>query len=154
MNTIKKKLLLLLTLSMGGSMLLAGIALTVITKNNYEESTRTDFNNYYERARSTFMMLSSETQFYASELAQRETVKNTLNLISEYSDINNYQANIYDEEKKNIARTLFQYAKSSHLHEIRIYDNAGWLTAFSSPEHKIMGIVSFHKGKQIGRAHV
>ena len=149
MNTIKKKLLLLLALSMGGSMLLAGISLSIIIKNNYEESTRNDFNNYYERARSTFKKMSGDTRFYSSELAERETLKNALNLISEYADINNYQANIYDEEKKNIARMLYEYAKSSQLHELKVYDQDGWLTAFSTPDHALMGIISFHKGKPI-----
>jgi len=149
MNTIKKKLLLLLTLSMGGSMLLAGISLSVIIKNNYEESTRTDFNNYYERARSTFKKIHVDTQFFSDELAVRDSVKTALNLISEYSDIKNYQANIYDEEKKKIAHTLYEYAKSSQLHEIKVYDKNGWLTAFTRPKHISMGIVSFSKGKPV-----
>ena len=149
MNTIKKKLLLLLTLSMGGSMLLAGISLSIIIKNNYEESAHTNFINYYERARSTFNKMSTDTHFFSSELAERETIKNSLNLISEYADVNNYQANIYDEEKKNIARILYEYAKSSRLHEIRVYDNDGWLTAFASPEHAMMGIISFQMGKPV-----
>lgn len=149
MNTIKKKLLLLLTLSMGGSMLLAGISLSIIIKNNYEESTRTDFNNYYERARSIFKKIHVDTQFFSDKLAVRDTVKTTLNLISEYSDIKNYQANIYDEEKKKIARILYEYAKSSQLHEIRVYDKNGWLTAFTRPDYIAMGIVSFSKGKPV-----
>ena len=149
MNSIKKKILLLLALSMGGSMLLAGISLSVITKNNYENSTRVNFEHYYDRARSTFKKISSDTSFYSSELSERETINNSLSLIYEYSDINDYQANIYDEEKKNIARTLYEYAKSSHLYEIKIYDKDGWLTAFSNPSHTLMGIISFYKGKPI-----
>lgn len=149
MNTIKKKILLLLLLSMGGSMLLAGISLSVIITNNYEESARKEFNLYYERARSIFNKISEDTKFYSSVLSERESVKDALNLISEYADINNYQANIYDEEKKNIARELYEYAKTSYLHEIKVYDNDGWLTAFASPDHEIMGIVSFDKGKPI-----
>ena len=149
MNTIKKKILLLLALSMSASMILAGISLSIIIKNNYEESARVGFNNYYERAKSTFKKIHLDTQFYSDELAKRETVKNALNLISEYADIKNYQANIYDDEKKNIARTLYEYAKSSHLYEIRVYDKNGWLTAFTIPSHTAMGIVSFEKGKPV-----
>ena len=148
-NSIKKKLLILLVLSIGGSMLLAGISLSIITKINYQESTRDDFENYYDRARSTFKKMSRDTAFYSSELSERETIKNSLSLISEYADINNYQENIYDEEKKNIARILYEYAKLSHLYEIKIYDKDGWLTAFSSPAHISMGIISFYKGEPI-----
>ena len=134
---------------MSGSMLLTGFFLTFIIKNNYEESTKLDFNNYYERAKSTFKKIEVDTLFYSNELSNRSSIKNALNLISEYSDINNYQANIYDEEKKNIARILLNYAKSSHLHEIRIYDKNGWLAAFSRSDSASMGIVSFIKGKPI-----
>ena len=149
MNTIKRKILLLLTLSMSASMLLAGISLSIIIKNNYEKSAEIGFNNFYERARSTFKKIHINAKFYSDELAERETVKNALNLISEYSDINNYQAEIYDNEKKNIASILHDYAKSSQLHEIRVYDENGWLTAFTIPSHTAMGIVSFEKVKPL-----
>ena len=149
MNTIKRKILLLLTLSMSASMILAGISLSIIIKNNYEESAKINFDNYYERARSSFKKTNLDTQFYSDELAKRGSVKNGLNLISEYADINNYQANIYDNEKKNIASVLYEYAKSSHLYEIKVYDEKGWLTSFSIPNHIAKGIVSFENGTPI-----
>ena len=149
MNTIKRKILLLLVLSMSASMFLAGISLSIIIKNNYEKSAEIGFNDYYERAKSSFKKIHLNTQFHSDDLAEREKVKNALNLISEYSDINNYQADIYDHEKKNIARILYDYAKSSHLHEIRVYDEDGWLTAFTIPSHTAMGIISFENGKPV-----
>lgn len=149
MITIKKKLLLLLVLSMVGSMLIAGFILTIIVKDNYEDSTKLEFNHYYDRARSTFKRIELDTQFYSSEIAKLPPIKNAVNLISEYSDIENYQANIYDEEKKNIARILLNYAKSSQLPEIRIYDKSGWLAAFSRPNSISMGIISFINGKPV-----
>ena len=148
MYTIKKKLLLLFLFSMSGSMLIAGLVLTFIFKNNYEESVKTDFNNYYERAINAFKQIELDTQYYSDELAKRPSIINPINLISEYSDITNYQANIYNEEKKNIARILYSYGKTSQLIEIRAYDKNGWLTAFSRP-NTISGIVSFVKGNPI-----
>ncbi len=149
MSSIKKKILLLLLLTMSGSMLLAGLSLNVIIKNNYEESAAIGFSNYYERVRSVFRKIHTDTQFFSEELAIRDQVKNSLNLISEYSNIENYEAEIYDEEKKNISRILLSYAKASHLFEIKVYDKNGWLTAFSRPGSVAMGIVSFKQGKPV-----
>lgn len=148
-NSIKKNLLLLVLLSMGGSMLLAGISLSLLIKDNYEKSTHTSFDNYYERAKSTFKRMHVDTQFYAKALVERNEIKNAINLISEYSDIKNYQASIYDAEKKNIAHILFDYATSTQLFEVRVYDKHGWLAAFSRPGSQSMGFVSFIKSKPV-----
>ena len=149
LNTIKQKLLLLLTLSIGSSMLLAGISLSIITKNNYERSTKDSFDNYYERTANTFQQINKESLFYANELAHRDTVTNALNLISEYADIDNYQSIIFDTEKKNIARTLLNYTKSTRLQEASVYDNKGWLVAFAQPNNSLMGFVSFENSKPV-----
>ncbi|RDH84593.1 MAG: hypothetical protein DIZ80_03755 [endosymbiont of Galathealinum brachiosum] len=149
MKTIRKKIMLLLVLSMGGSMLLAGLSLSFIIKDDYENSTRLNFKSYYERAKSSFNQIQVDTRFYAEELSNRNTVINSLNLISEYAEIETYQANIYDEEKKNIAHALYDYAKSTRLYELRVYDKNGWLTAFSRPGEVAMGILSFKSGKPV-----
>ena len=130
-------------------MLLAGVSLRILINNNYEESTHTTFHNFFERARDTFKQLHTDTQFYSEELSVRNEIRNSINLISEYSDINDYQANIYDDEKKNIARQIFNYAKSTQLYEIRVYDKRGWLAAFARPNADVMGIVSFLKAKPV-----
>ena len=149
LNTIKQKLLLLLTFAIGGSMLLAGISLSIITKNNYERSTQKSFDNYFERTANTFQQINTESQYFVKELARRDSVINALNLVSEYADNDNYQSIIFDAEKKNIARTLLNYTKSTRLQEASIYDNKGWLVAFARPNDSLMGIVSFDNGKPI-----
>lgn len=148
-TTIKKKLLLLLTLAMGGSMLLAGISLSILIKDNYEETTNHSFNNYFDRAKNTFIQIHADSRFNAESLANQDPVKNALNLITEYSDIENYQAIIFDNEKKEVARFLLNYAKSAQLSEIRIYDNSGWLIAFTQTKPVTTGIVSFSNGKPV-----
>ena len=134
---------------MAGSMLLAGISLSVFIKSNYEKTTRASFFSFYERARNTLKVMQQDTQFYSKELASRTEIKNSLNLISEYADINDYDAEIYDREKKIIANQLYNYAKSTHLYGIEIYDNKGWLVAFSRPGEFNQGIVSFNNGKPV-----
>ena len=148
-NTLKQKLLLLLTVAIGGSMLLAGISLSIISKNNLELSTQKSFDSYFERAANLFQQMNTETQFYANELSQRDSVINALNFISEYASIEDYQPLIFDVEKKNIAHTLLDYTKSTQLQEASVYDNRGWLVAFAKPSSSLMAIVSFDNGKPI-----
>lgn len=132
-----------------GSMLLAGISLSFLIENNYKTKTNEVFSKYYERVKVTFEKMYSESKESANELALRESVINSINLISEYADINNYDKNIYDEEKKNIAKAIFRYAKAAGLSEVRIYDKSGWLTAFARQDTNQLGIVSYEKGKPV-----
>lgn len=148
-QSIKKNLLYLLVLSVAGSMLLAGITLSVILTSNYEENTRTAFKDYYERAQNTLNEMEVKTQYFSGELANRKQLINSLNLVSEYANIKDYDAIIFDQEKKNLAHLLYNYARSAQLYKIKVYDKNGWLVAFSIPgEHK-EGIVSFEQGQPV-----
>ena len=149
LNTIKQKLLFLLILAIGGSMLLAGLSLSIITKNNHERSTKNSFDNYFERTANMLNKIKTDSLFYVNELAHQDSVINPLNLISEYATVDNYQPIIFDEEKKNIARTIHSYAKSTRLEEIKVYDNKGWLVAFAKLDTSLMGIISFSGSKPV-----
>lgn len=130
-------------------MLLAGISLSILITKNYEDTTTKNFDNYFERASNTFDNIHSNSLDYARELAARDSIKSSLNLISEYSDIENYQPLVFDEEKKNISRILMNYIKSVHLHEIRIYDKNGWLVAYAQSQPLSLGIVSFKNSNAV-----
>ena len=46
-------------------MLLAGFALTLIIKDNYEDTIKKDFNNYYERSKSSYKKIQVDAEFYS-----------------------------------------------------------------------------------------
>jgi len=149
LSSIQQRLLLLLIIAIGGSMLLAGISMSIIIKADYEEKTGIVFDEYYEKTASDLNQAHKQTQAHTEHLAKQESIIDSVNLISEYADWKNYQASIFDEEKKKIARALESYSKSINLHEIRVYDNKGWLTAYSRPHSRTIGIVSNIKGKKV-----
>lgn len=149
LKTIKQKIILLLVLSVSGTLLLAGIALNILIKNKYEASTEQSFSDFFSRSISEFNNMRVRAEFGADGLAGRDGIKNSLNLISEYSDIDNYQSIVFDEEKKRLAATLLTYARSTRYYEVRVYDKNGWLVAFSSPDVVSEAYVSFENSKPV-----
>ncbi|MDH5472584.1 MAG: ATP-binding protein [Gammaproteobacteria bacterium] len=142
---IKYKLLLLLLLSIGVSMLLAGSALSYFIYKDYKESAEKSFNNFYRNMRGDLLATENEILASAENIASRGDLVSSLSLVSGYSDINNYQPLIFDTEKESMAKTLSNFARSARLDHVRVYDNKNWLVSFSDYEagHFDYGYITF-----------
>ena len=142
---LKYKLLLLLLLSIGVSMLLAGSALSYFIYKDYEKKSEKLFVNFYIDTGELFKATENEMLDYAVSIASRESLISSLSLISGYSDINNYQALIFDPEKESIAKVLSNFSGAAHLDHVRVYDKNDWLVAFADSEfrHIEQGYVTF-----------
>jgi putative nucleotidyltransferase with HDIG domain len=82
-------------------------------------------------------------------LSSLETVKASINMISNYQDIKNYQAIIFDEEKKNIARELEEQLKADNISFLGIYDKYGKPAVLYSALRDDFCIVSYKESKPI-----
>lgn len=141
---------MLLLAAIAGSMLLAGVILSVLFTRDYENNAREVFDDFFVQAEISLAELQSQERRYAQVLASRNRLQSSLSLISEYSDIENYQAIIFDEEKKKIADMAFDFASASRLDNIKVYDAAGWLVAIAQTgAENSKGIVSFEKGQPV-----
>ncbi|MCW9056040.1 MAG: ATP-binding protein [Gammaproteobacteria bacterium] len=142
---LKYKLLLLLLLSIAVSMLLAGTALSYFIYKDYEEKSENEFVDFYRSIKGSLKNTESEMLQSARNIASRDTLISSISLISSYSDVNDYQALIFDPEKESIAKVLSNFARAAHLDHVRVYDQDNWLVAFADiePDHVELGYVSF-----------
>ena len=148
-NTLKSKILLLLLVSVGGSMLLAGLALSYFINQQYETQASHIFSSFYSNASSELNSLQNKMITDAGTLSSSPEIVSSLNLISEYATIQDYQPLIFDKEKWDIANRLSNYARAAKIDHIRIHDKNGWLVSFvdNESEHLEEGILSFKNSK-------
>lgn len=155
-STLKQKLVLLLLVSIGGTLLLAGISLSILINQNHEETARDSFKSYFNRASSEFELIRQSALKSAEVLSLRDDLINSLNLISSYEDITSYQPSIFDLEKKKILNLLKQHARAADIQMASVYDNEGVLVAYIGfGIEQEQGYVTFKEGlpllrKQIG----
>lgn len=155
-GTLKKKLVLLLLVSIGGTLLLAGISLSILINQNHEETARASFKSYFNRASSEFEIIRQSALKSAEVFSLRNDLINSLNLISSYEDITSYQPSIFDQEKKKILNVLNQHARAADIQMASVYDNEGVLVAYIGfGNEQEQGYVTFKEGlpllrKQIG----
>jgi PAS domain S-box-containing protein len=146
--TLHRKLLLLVLLAVGGSLLSAGIALTLLIGQRYEHQSQQEFRAYFQRTAEAFTTMRTAAGSSGLAVADVPRVINALNLISRYSDTDNYQPLIFDEEKKVIARELRSHARLTGDDAIAVFDNQGWLVAFAQVAGgEEFGILTFVDGQ-------
>jgi PAS domain S-box-containing protein len=149
-SNLRRKLLLLILLSIGGTVLCAGIALSLLVTRTYEDNARQAFRDYFDQAAAAFDETRNDVLQSANALAIRDSLVNSLHLVSEYADMANYQAILFDEEKKAIAATLLNHAHAARDHQILVFDADGWLVAYAQTNgNDATGILSFQAGKPV-----
>jgi len=154
LRTLRRKLLLLILLGIGGTMLSVGVALTLLVTRNYEEQARLDFRDFFERAATALDEARQTMAAGTRALATRGNLADSLHLISTYADRQDYQALVFDGEKKAIAEALLLHAHSAGDDQLRVYDRQGWLVAFADPrDNGNHGVLSFRDGKPLLLLH-
>lgn len=84
-------------------------------------------------------------------IAENDSIIASLNLIKNYEDINNYNHNIFDEEKKRIINILTLEGKYSASDHIAIYNTNRQLVAYVARGERthVIGFVSYQNGKPV-----
>jgi PAS domain S-box-containing protein len=110
--------------------------------------------------RSGFALIQSQLQQLEQSvlentvtMAQSQRLRASLNLIARYQDPNNYQANLFDEEKKKLLSQLLPQLSTSRADDLYLYDDQGQLQLFiiSTGTGHELGIVSFQDGAPVLR---
>ena len=150
-KTLKSKILFLVLASVGGSMLLAGLSLGYFFSLQNEKQAKQIFNSFYHSAELSLQQLEQKLSKDVSILANNSALEASLNLISEYSSVENYQAIIFDKEKWDITQLLSNFARAAQISHIRVQDKSGWLVSFidNEQEHLEEGIVTFKNKKPV-----
>ncbi len=149
---IRHKFILSLFVVVVFSLGLSGISLFAVFRNLHDRHAR-------EQVHQACKVLGHEIRHESDAMlsgihsaAQRDNLVSSMNMISEYQSVDDYQPIIFDVEKKKIAGDMAEQAESARLDLIAVYNAKKLLTAFALKQKQAMqaGIVSYDSnGKAI-----
>ncbi len=129
---MKKKLLILLLLTIVLTLTMVGGALNYLVRSFYEEQAELKFQHLYSEVFSELNDLAARTEGMARALAAQEEIIERVSMIQRYADPQNYQALVFDGEKRAMAEELSVRALSSRFNELAVYGADGEVFAFYS----------------------
>ncbi|MDH5765018.1 MAG: ATP-binding protein [Gammaproteobacteria bacterium] len=112
---------------------------------DYEENSEQVLADFYSNVSESFRATEIEMAKAVLSVSSRQSLVSSLSLISEYSDIDNYDHLMFDPEKKDMAKTLLNFARAARVDHVRVYDNNKWLVSYVDiqPGHNDYGYLSF-----------
>ncbi len=117
-----------------------------ILQNNLQKEIQIDT----QKIQNHIASIKEKLQKTSKSLSRSEKVISSLNLISNYEDKQNYNALIFDSEKKDLLEYSQRYFTQNESFAIIFYDNTGGLVATQSFDslHQKSGFVTYDKGQR------
>ncbi|MCU7905965.1 MAG: EAL domain-containing protein [Candidatus Thiodiazotropha sp. (ex Epidulcina cf. delphinae)] len=152
-STIRGKLLLYTLLTIVISLGLVGILLESFSHRYFLDTAAQSAIQGREILRRQMDLLQDNLQKEILDTLSDKRVVASLSLIDGYQDPSDYNAILFDEEKKKIGYSLLKSIRTSEADEAHIFDSAGNLCAFVVLEGTdnsayAMGIVTYAGGRQ------
>ncbi len=150
-NSLRFKLIFFSFSSILLTLLIVGIAFDRLLDTQYQQKARSEIVHAYDSINSQIRVFEKSLLDQAHQIANNDSVIAATNLINKYQDTSNYQALIFDPEKKSIASYLLQQIIATPSDVAALYSKDGELLAFATQhrQNHIIGISSYQEGKQI-----
>ena len=147
--TLNNKILLLLISSILLVLILVGTVFSIQITHLYENSARAELVNSADLVRTDMLGKTQRLIENCNRSVQDENILATLNLISRYQDISNYQALVFDPEKRKLVSTLKELLHVGGFNMASVYLADGGLIAFYSITEKSEagGYLSYENGE-------
>lgn len=152
MRSVKSKLLGLLLFSIVLALLLAGVLLSLGVRHFHENSNRSQLAVVHATLRADLERLNQKSEQIAHGLATDPAVVSSLNMLSGYASQGPYQAQVFDPEKRRLARDADRRLAGASDIGVAVFDNAGTLVAFASNMGNGVheeGFVSYEAGQPL-----
>ena len=126
-------------------MIFSGVALDILINKQFSDKTHQDFAIYSQRTKKYLKNIENKLEISTINFTKNEKLLSKISFISNYSDPNNYQKNIFDNEKMTLARLIENFSKVTQIDHVRLYNNKGTLIAFSDNQmrNKIYGYLTY-----------
>lgn len=149
--TLNNKILLLLLSSILLVLLLVGTIFSVQITQLHESSARAELTSSADLVRSDLWTKTHHLIESSNRIAQDENILASLNLISRYQDVTNYQPLVFDPEKRKLASSLEELLHSGGFNLAAVYQADGALVAFHALTAKGEGggYQSYQKGEAL-----
>lgn len=128
-----------------------GVYFDDFLKKNDFEKTQKKMEYANDRVTSDIEDIKKNLQKNTSFIAHNESMLASIELINNYQDKENYNANLLDEEKKLIANGLLNKVKNSLNNDIALYDKNEEIIAFVFKEANgfRLNFVSYENGEKV-----
>lgn len=145
--TIKRKLIFLLLITVTLVLVVVGTSFDQLVRRFHEEQASTRFSKVFREIDTEIKRLESKLHRSVDELARREGVVAAISMIYRYAQPHDYQALIYDVEKRNLMRELADQAHAGGISQLAAYDADGTLIAFHRDQASVIsGFLSYRDG--------
>lgn len=138
---LKNKLFIFWFGSLISTLLLIGLLFQYMLTELYRENAEKEISQAFNTLKGQIQDRMSRTQQLAKHFASREEIGASLNLISNYEDINNYQAILFDVEKRSLATQVGQFIQSNGLDYAFLHDDESKLTAMAIRSNDVITLI-------------
>ena len=128
---LNQKLLLFWLGSIFVSLLLFGIAFLVMSDDLHQKAAREQISGAFEILEHQIGGRDQYLLQTTSSFAERDDIIASLNMLQKYQDIEHYQSNIFDTEKKKLGLELVELLKAENVNVIMAHDGYMRLASFA-----------------------
>ena len=148
---LKQKLVVLLIGTITLSLVLAGSLLSFLQQRFFMQETVNKIYKAHSALEQNLRRYEENLLINGAEISQDESIISSVNMITEYQSIENYQPIIFDEEKKNLVTDLSEKVVLADFDLISIYDAQGELLTFAMQKDFgfLLGIVSYQQAQPV-----
>jgi diguanylate cyclase (GGDEF)-like protein/PAS domain S-box-containing protein len=144
-SSLRTRILLLLLLSVCAALSVAGVMLSFAAKEYHQRRAVAEFRETQEALRDELRRRQLALENLVSALTIDGGIVSSLNMISNYADPTSYQSQVFDPEKRRLARDLSRFAAAGNEISIVALEGDGVVAAFAekSESSLLEGIVSY-----------
>ncbi len=147
--SMKQKLVLLLIGTISLALVLTGILLTSLQYRVFRQETIDNIHKAHAVLMQNLQTYKNDLKINGAEIAQNTSIISSVNMISEYPSVADYQPLIFDEEKKTLATHLSGLVAMADFDLVSLYDAGGELITFRMQKDfgSLVGIVSYRQAE-------
>ncbi|MBE0505479.1 MAG: HAMP domain-containing histidine kinase [Marinospirillum sp.] len=144
--TIRNKLLMFTLAVALGSLLLAGYLIDRQLLQYHRDAAQAEIREGFKRIKLATEEVSETLTIEAELLSSSEPLIASMDLIGRFQQPNNYQALVFDEEKRQLAQRLLSAVQTGRAHEAFLYglDMEPYSFALNHPPLVLQGLQSYH----------
>ncbi|MFU8837234.1 MAG: EAL domain-containing protein [Thiohalomonadaceae bacterium] len=147
-NCIKTKLTLLLAATIILTLLLIGVPIANLLKHQHTQEANQEFDRAFTELGTRLQQREEQIKNHTRRLAVQDEIIASLNMIANYARPDDYQALIFDNEKRQLVDALRREVLAGAADTILIYDQSGQLQLFVAEQQGgVEGYLSYQDAR-------
>jgi putative nucleotidyltransferase with HDIG domain len=150
--SLKIKINLLILLGLLFLSVVSFIAIQKLLQKEYKEFAQKKIHNGFEYFSSEMQKSENRLIDIVLNISNHTDIISSVNMVSNYQNIDQYQPIIFDEEKKSIINNLYEHLKIEEISFLGIYDKYGEPLVIFDKKRDDYYIISYKNSKTIAKS--